>query len=106
MGYSPKDVATFGVYYDYKKVNAGLDGFYFMRRVNPNFKDGWPKDNYGVYNLSVNYAPTEDMTFYFKVENLFDTLWAEHTDVIWNGNPNAWYSMPGRTFILGMQYNF
>lgn len=28
-GYSPKDLATFAVYYDYAKVKAGLDGYYF-----------------------------------------------------------------------------
>lgn len=109
MGYYPKDMLTFGVYYNYAKVNAGLDGFYFMRKINPIYADkqGWPADNYGVYNLSVNYSPEKNMTFYVKIDNIFDKLWAEHTNVIHlGGKPGTWYSMPGRSFNVGMQLNF
>lgn len=109
MGYYPKNMATFGIYYNYAKVSAGIDGFYFMRKVNPIYADkqGWPSDNYGVYNLSVNYSPTKNLTFYTKVDNLFDKLWAEHTNVIhMGGKPGTWYSMPGRSIIVGMQLKF
>lgn len=109
MGYYPKDELTFGVSYSYAKVNAGLEGFYFMRQVNPMYADqkGWPADNYGVYNLSVNYSPEKDMTFYLKVDNIFDKLYAEHTNVIhMGGRPGQWYSMPGRSLVIGMQMRF
>lgn len=109
MGYYPKDLATFGIYYKYAKVSAGLDGFYFMRKVNAKYADqkGWPNDNYGVFNLSVNYSPTKNMTFYTKVDNIFDKLWAEHTNVIHQGGtPGSWYAMPGRSIIVGMQLKF
>ena len=107
MGYYPKDLATMGVYYNYAKVSAGLTGFYFMRKVNPNVaKHGWPADDYGVFNLSLNYSPTKNLTFYTKVDNIFDKLWAEHTDVVHNGRPGTWYAMPGRCFIVGMQLKF
>lgn len=108
MGYYPKDLATFGIYYNYAKVSAGFNGFYFMRKINPNYADkqGWPGDNYGVFNLSVNYAPTKNMTFYTKVDNIFDKLWAEHTNVVHGGKPGTWYAMPGRSIIVGMQLKF
>ena len=106
IGYYPKDMLTMGVYYNYAKVTAGLTGYYYMRKVNDKYKDGWPADNYGVFNLSVNYAPTKNITFYTKVDNIFDKLYAEHTNVIHGGNPGDWYAMPGRSIVVGMQYKF
>lgn len=108
MGYYPKDMATFAINYEKEKFGASFSGFYFMRKVNEDYAHlkGWPSDNYGVYNLSLNYAPDKNMNFYFKVENIFDKLWAEHTDVVHSGKPGTWYSMPGRSFVLGMQVKF
>lgn len=107
-GYYPKDLATFGIYYNKEKVSAGFDGFYFIRRLDPNYsgEKGWPADKYGVYNLSFNYSPNKTTTVYMKVENLFNKLWAEHTDVIYNHNPGTWYSMPGRSLLIGLQLKF
>lgn len=108
MGYAPKDKATFGVYYDKDKFSAAFDGFYFIRDKK-GMKEGvkgWPCDKYGVYNLALNYTPDKQTKFYFKVDNIFNKLWAEHTDVIWNGGEDRWYAMPGRSFVVGMQYTF
>lgn len=114
-GYYPKDKATFAINYASKKWEATLDGFYFMRRLNPFIQKklenedktkGWPDNNYGIYNLNVAYSPNKDMQIYLKVSNIFDTLWAEHTNVIWGGDEGDWYSMPGRSFTLGMKYTF
>lgn len=107
MGYAPKDKATFGLYYDKDKFGAAFDGFYFIRDtkgLKPGVK-GWPSDKYGVYNLSLNYTADKQTKFYLKVDNVFNKLWAEHTDAIWNDGA-GWYSMPGRSFVLGMQYTF
>lgn len=115
MGYYPKDMATFGIFYDYAKIRAGIDGYYFMRRLNPEVQKrledndlgaGWPSNDYAVINLSATYKPTKNISIYAKVENLFDKLYAEHTDVIWGGGSGNWYSMPGRSFVIGMQYTF
>ena len=108
QGYAPKDKATFGVYYDKDKFSAAFDGFYFIRDKK-GMKEGvkgWPCDKYGVYNLALNYTADKQTKFYFKVDNIFNKLWAEHTDVIWNGGEDRWYAMPGRSFIVGMQYTF
>ena len=108
MGYAPKDKATFGVYYDKDKFSAAFDGFYFIRDKR-GVKDGvkgWPCDKYGVYNLALNYTADKQTKFYLKVDNIFNKLWAEHTDVIWGGGAHSWYAMPGRSFMIGMQYTF
>lgn len=108
MGYAPKDKATFGVYYDKDKFSAAFDGFYFIRDKK-GMKEGvkgWPSDKYGVYNLALNYTADKQTKFYVKVDNIFNKLWAEHTDVIWGGGADSWYAMPGRSFIVGMQYTF
>lgn len=108
MGYAPKDKATFGVYYDKDKFSAAFDGFYFIRDKR-GVKDGvkgWPCDKYGVYNLALNYTADKQTKFYLKVDNIFNKLWAEHTDVIWGGGADSWYAMPGRSFMIGMQYTF
>ena len=106
LGYSPKDKLTFDVIYHNKKFTGGLDGFYFIRRKNPANSElkGWPDDKYGIYNLSFNYEPRKDFNFYLKINNIFDKLWAEHTDVIWSDHtPGTWYSMPGRTWLFGVK---
>ena len=108
MGYAPKDKATFGVYYDKDKFGAAFDGFYFIRDTKGAKEGvkGWPSDKYGVYNLALNYTADKQTKFYFKVDNIFNKLWAEHTDVIWRGGADSWYAMPGRSFVVGMQYTF
>lgn len=116
-GYAPKDLITFGMTYDWNKWQFGLDGYYFVRRDSKNnhfYNDDYgnmkafPSDKYAIFNLSLNYHPGKYMTFYLKVDNLFDKLYAEHTDVSWNpsAGPGRWYSLPGRTVLLGMNMRF
>lgn len=116
-GYAPKDLITFGLTYDWNKWKMALDGYYFIRldSRNNHFTNSrygemksFPSDKYAVFNLSADYSPRKDLTFYMKVENLFDKLYAEHTDVSWNpsAGPGRWYSLPGRTVIFGMNVRF
>lgn len=108
MGYAPKDKATFGFYFDKDKWSAAFDGFYFIRdtsRAKQGVK-GWPSDKYAVCNLSLNYRANAETEFYLKVDNIFNKLWAEHTDVIHGGDPDSWYAMPGRALTLGMKMRF
>ena len=116
-GYAPKDLITFGLSYDWNKWKTSLDGYYFVRMDSENnhFNDvnygemkSFPKDKYAILNLSVDYMPSKTVSFYLKVENLLDTLYAERSDVAWHpeAGPNRWYSLPGRSFLLGMQMRF
>ncbi len=108
MGYYPKDKLTFDVVYTKDKWQASLDGFYFIRKKNPAYAayKGWPSDSYGIYNLALNYSPNKEVTVYLKVDNIFDKLWAEHTDVVHHGKPGSWYSMPGRVVSVGARFSF
>lgn len=112
-GYYPKDLATFSILYNNAKLKAGLNGYYFMRKKAPwvdTYGPAFPADNYAVINLSTSYAPTKNISFYAKVNNLFDKLYAEHTHTFaeygTGAGPGNWYSMPGRSFVVGMQYTF
>lgn len=108
-GYYPKDKATISIRYAKDKWEAGIDGFYFIRRLPAKVhRQGWPSNNYGVFNLNLAYRVNEDMKVYVKVENIFNKLWAEHTNVIWSpvSAPDDWYAMPGRSYTLGMEYKF
>lgn len=114
-GYQPKDIATFGFYYHGGKWSGGLDGFYFMRRmdrVDNSLGKNWPSDNYAVFNLSVNYQATRDFGIYAKVENLFNQLWADKSATPgvdpWapNGGLGHYYTEPGRNLLVGVQYKF
>lgn len=116
-GYQPKDLATFALTYDWNKFSASLNGYYFIRidsKTNHfyNKKHGemksFPSDKYAVMNLNLNYNANKETSFYLKIENLFDTLYAEHTDVSWNAiaGPDRWYSLPGRTIIFGTKLRF
>lgn len=106
-GYAPKDKLTFDIIYKLGKLTAGLDGFYFIRNTTPTSKDAFPKDKYGIYNLSLTYSPEKNYSIYLRMNNIFDTLWAEHTDVPYNpGKAGNWYSMPGRVITLGVKFSF
>lgn len=116
-GYAPKDLITFGLTYDWNKWKTSLDGYYFVRldSKNNHFYDvsygemkSFPKDKYAILNWSLDYMPSKNVSFYLKVENLLDTLYAERSDVAWNpdAGPNRWYSLPGRSFLLGMNMRF
>lgn len=63
------------------------------------------KTDYTVVDLSVNYKPQDNLKAYFKVNNLFDTMYAERTNALY-GSPDTWYGMPGRSFVVGMEYSF
>lgn len=109
-GYQPKDLATMGIYYHQGRWDAGLDGFYFIRRTvkltgwQAN-KKGWPSDKYGVFNLSVGYQMSDHVNLYVKVSNLFNKLWCEQTQALW-GKPGQYYAQPERTFLIGTQIKF
>ena len=65
----------------------------------------WPSNKFGVYNLSMNYSPNKQYTVYARIDNIFNKLWAEHTNVPY-GAAGDWYSMPGRTFTIGLKATF
>ena len=116
FGYLPKHLMTVGADYTAGKWEVGLDGRGFLGRGGDQVKaEGWPSSHYWVFNLGINYKPTKNMKAYLKVNNITNTLYAEHTNVIWadmgpgqGGQVGSadWYGMPGRNFLAGMEFNF
>lgn len=116
MGYYPKDKFTFAIDYNRDKWHVGFDGFYFIRAETEFYREfkeqykhkGWPDDKYWVCNLKVDYSPNKNTQVYLAVDNVFNKLWAEHTDVVHHPNFgfDKWYSMPGRAYSVGVQYSW
>lgn len=62
-----------------------------------------------VADLAVTYTPSDSVSAFFKVNNIFDKF---YTDMLYNANPNVeenmenWYPAPGRNFQFGMEFKF
>ena len=68
----------------------------------------FPEDSYWVFDLALNYKVAAQTKIYLKVNNLFDKFYAEHSNARrnWWGNPNEWWSAPGRSFLVGVEHSF
>ena len=118
MGYLPKQQYTLGVDYTADKWNVGLDVRAFAGRNGRGTSDymgNWydkydlfPCSTYFLADLSVNYKATKDIKVYVKVNNLFDKFYAEQSNVFagYACGPDSFTSMPGRAFIVGMNWSF
>lgn len=56
--------------------------------------------------MNVTYSPNKTYDVYLTVNNIFNTEYAEHTNVIWGGKPGTWYSLPGRSYTVGVKAHF
>lgn len=102
-GYLPKHAVNIGIGYNDKKFDANVDVRGSIDRVGTAYK--FPDKNYWLCDLSLNYKPVKNARVFFKVNNLFDKFYAEHSAA--NAyNPDWYYSMPGRTVLAGVEYNF
>ena len=78
------------------------------RKVNENKVPDSMK-SFWVVDATMNYQATENMSAYFKINNIFDKL---YTHALYNANPNVeenksnWYPAPGRNFQFGMEFKF
>ena len=51
----------------------------------------------------------EDYVAVYKVNNIFDKFYAEHSNARynWSSDPDGqWWRAPGRSFLVGMEYAF
>lgn len=78
------------------------------RKVNENKVPDSMK-SFWVVDATMNYQATENVSAYFKINNIFDKL---YTHALYNANPNVkentsnWYPAPGRNFQFGMEFKF
>lgn len=114
-GYFPKHAINVGVSYDTEKFNANLNA---RASIDRGVGEGavanmFPANNYWIFDIAANYKATKNVKFFAKVNNLFDKYYAEQTNVPYlSGNeaididPYNYYAMPGRNFLVGMEYTF
>lgn len=115
-GYIPKHSVVVGVSYDKEKWDASLDVRGNIDRPGPKTADVsslannhfFPKNTYWITDLAVNYHPTANVTIFGKVNNLFDVFYAEQSNARaqWGGQPDEWWTSPGRNYQLGVQLKF
>ena len=57
----------------------------------------------------MNYNVNKNAKIYFKVNNIFDKFYSEHSNARynWSADPDGqWWRAPGRSFLVGMEYAF
>ena len=108
-GYLPKHTIDLGIDYNINKLNANINVRGIIDRpgyeVPADKGSNFPEDTYWLVNVGLNYKADKEHKFYFKVNNLFDKLYAEQSNVNWGG-AEQWWTMPGRSFLVGMEYTF
>ncbi|MDR1701184.1 MAG: TonB-dependent receptor [Sporomusaceae bacterium] len=105
-GYIPKGLWNIGVDYSKEKFDVSLLGRGIIDRPGPGIGvTNFPQSTYWLWDLGLNYRTSPTTKVFLKVNNIFDTLYAEHTNVSYGG-AQAWWSMPGRSFTAGVQYTF
>lgn len=112
-GYVPKGSWDIGIDYDNKDFNASIIGKGIIDRMGPQTADAvdnfFPATTYFVWDANVNYKVNKNAKLYFKVNNIFDKFYAEHSNARydWSKTPDGeWWRAPGRSFIVGMEYAF
>ncbi|MDO4177952.1 MAG: TonB-dependent receptor [Phascolarctobacterium sp.] len=101
-GYLPKHTVNIGVGYAVEKFAADLDVRGALNRKGVAGSAEFEDDNYWLVNLSLNYKPIKNTKVFLKVNNLLDKNYSEYTAAPYYG----YYNMPGRNFLVGMEYSF
>ncbi len=105
LGYLPRNLVNAGLTWESAAWNVGLDVRGFLGRDGSDVRsEGWPSDHYWVTNLGVNYRASDRLKLFLKINNVTNTLYAEHTNVFFAqfSGASEWYGMPGRNVLAGM----
>ncbi|MDU3385235.1 MAG: TonB-dependent receptor, partial [Veillonella sp.] len=97
-GYVPKHAVNAGLDYNNAKWDAHLDIRGVIDRPGP-ADNIFPRTTYWLADISANYRVRENVTVFGRVNNIFDTYYAEQSNVRW-GNPGDWWPGQGRNFRL------
>ncbi len=111
----PKTQYTLGLTYDRDFYNINLQALnrsdFAPNNYFPEGDDNYLLEkNYWVWNLSANYKVKKNINLFAKVNNIFDKNYMSATQYTSAGadigEPLAYYTAQGRSFILGMEYSF
>ena len=100
-GYVPKHAVNAGLDYNDAKWDAHLDIRGIINRPGP-ADNVFPRKTYWLAEISANYRVRENVTVCGRINNIFDTYYAEQSRVRW-GNPGDWWPGQGRNFRLGVE---
>ena len=100
-GYVPKHAVNAGLDYNDAKWDAHLDIRGIINRPGP-ADNVFPRKTYWLADISANYRVRENVTIFGRINNIFDTYYAEQSSVRW-GNPGDWWPGQGRNFRLGVE---
>jgi len=100
-GYVPKHAVNAGLDYNDAKWDAHLDIRGIINRPGP-ADNVFPRKTYWLADISANYRVRENVTVFGRINNIFDTYYAEQSSVRW-GNPGDWWPGQGRNFRLGVE---
>jgi len=106
-GYIPKGTINWNVDYTLSKLNANLGTRWIIDRPGRKVNESKIPSNlksFALFDLAINYKPTKNIKTFAKVNNLFDKF---YTDQLYDMRPDgSWYSAPGRSFQVGVEYSF
>jgi len=114
-GRIPRGMWNIGMDYSVDKFNAGLTARGTIA------KEGGASNSYGgsnqsaeaadyhtywVFDLNLNYKPVKNINIYGVCRNMFDRLYTEQRACLLPYTGTSWYSAPGRSFEVGVEYSF
>ncbi len=111
-GYIPKGAWNIGLNYQQEKYDVEVQGRGVIDRPGPQTTDAYenffPASTYWIWDVGVNYKVAKNTKAFLKVNNVFDTFYAEHSNArsTWWGQPGEWWTSPGRNYQIGVQYQF
>lgn len=106
-GMIPKGTVNVGASYVRDNYDLNLACRYVIDRNGP-YKESFPKNNYMICDLSANYKVNKAIRAFARINNIFDTYYAEQTNYTSAeyGTPYDYYTAPGRNFVVGIEYSF
>ncbi|WP_231036092.1 TonB-dependent receptor plug domain-containing protein [Pectinatus sottacetonis] len=111
-GYIPESEWNIATNYTNKEFDASVNGRGIINQMGPQTADVlgnfFPQTTYWVWDLAMNYKLTSNAKVFFKVNNVFNQFYAECSNARsnWWGQKNEWWNAPGRSFMIGVQYDF
>lgn len=117
LGYLPRHTVNLGVKYQNDKLDVGLTGRALLSRDDSEstlsssaLDGGWPNSHYLILDLGVNYQATKNVKLFAVANNLLDVWYAESAiqaiEGLNHARPGDIYSMPGRSFVAGVEVSF
>lgn len=65
-----------------------------------------PETTYWVWNVSMNYHVNKHLNAFLKVNNIMDLYYMNVTSYDTANQEMAYFTSPGRTFVVGLEYTF